>query len=51
MVCKCISRKPAVYKLKDIDGETVEGTFYALELQKVHKDLKKDFFTVEKILD
>ena len=51
VVYKCISRKPVVYQLKDTEGETVEGTFYAWELQKVHKDLKKDFFKVEKILD
>ena len=47
VVYKCNSRKAAVCKAKDTEGETVEGTFYAWELQKMYKDLKKDFFTLE----
>lgn len=51
VVYKCIKRKPAVYKLKDIEGETLQGTFYPWELQKIHKDLETSYFTIEKILD
>lgn len=51
VVIKCLKRKPPVYKLKDVDGETLQGTFYSWELQKVHKNLQTSYFKVEKILD
>ena len=30
-----VFRKPPVYRLKDQDGETIDGTFYEQELQKI----------------
>ena len=49
-IAEQIPREPPVYKLQDIDGENIEGTFYEPELQKiiVGKDKK---FKIEKILD
>ena len=31
----CIPRTPPVYKLKDYDGEIIDGCFYEEELQKI----------------
>ena len=42
-----ISRKPIVYKLKDLQGEEIRGTFYEAELQKV---TDSGFYPVEKII-
>ena len=43
-----IPRHPPVYKLKDYDGEELQGTFYEQELQRV---LKKDnVYKVETVL-
>lgn len=36
-ISRRISRLPPVYKVKDYDGEEIEGTFYETELQKVIK--------------
>ena len=47
-VSKTVPRNPAVYKLKDYDGEELKGTFYDKELQKVIKH--DDMYEVEKIL-
>ena len=47
-ISKQIPRDPPVYKLKDYDGEELEGTFYAEELQIVIKD--DDVYEVEEIL-
>uniref|UniRef100_A0A672IF46 Integrase catalytic domain-containing protein n=1 Tax=Salarias fasciatus TaxID=181472 RepID=A0A672IF46_SALFA len=33
-VSECIPRTPMVFKLKDFDGEVIEGSFYEQELQK-----------------
>ena len=46
-VTEQIARSPSVYKLKDFDGEPVEGSFYVEELQKVK--LNK-MYQMEKIL-
>ena len=43
-----IPRSPPVYRLKDYDGELIEGVFYGNELQKVVKT--DDVFKVEKVL-
>ena len=43
-----IPRRPPVYKLKDYDGEELEGTFYEQELQRVVKS--DDLYQVEKVL-
>jgi hypothetical protein len=37
-----------VYKLKDLDGEELKGTFYEKELQKVFKE--DNVYEIEKIL-
>ena len=29
VVMKCVQRKPPVYKLKDVYGEDVDGSFYS----------------------
>ena len=47
-VSKTVPRNPAVYTLKDYDGEELKGTFYDKELQKVIKH--DDMYEVEKIL-
>ncbi|XP_070567254.1 uncharacterized protein [Ptychodera flava] len=44
-----ISDRPPLYKLKDYDGEELEGTFYEQELQRVVKK-DDDVFRVEKVL-
>ena len=49
-VSECLPRIPPVYKLKDYDGELIEGALYEKELQKVQ--LGKDkVFHMEEILD
>ena len=47
-VAEQIDRDPPVYRLKDISGELLDGTFYALELVKVLEE--DDVFMIEKIL-
>lgn len=32
---KCINRSPTIFRLKDCDGECINGNFYAEEIQKV----------------
>ena len=48
-IIKAVPRTPPVYRLSDLTGDTLKGTFYTEELQKVliHKD---DYFPIEKIL-
>lgn len=48
-VTQCVARDPPVYKLTDLAGETVKGTFYEQELQQVLID-KNKIFKIEKIL-
>ena len=48
-IVECIPRSPPVYKLQDIVGEDINGTFYSQELQKVIID-KAKVFKIEKIL-
>ena len=47
-VSKKVPRNPAVYKLRDYDGEQLKGIFYDKELQKVIKH--DDMYEAEKIL-
>ncbi|GFW79771.1 chromo domain-containing protein [Trichonephila clavipes] len=42
-----IRRNPIVYKLKDLAGEVIRGTFYEQELQKV---THSGYYPIEKIL-
>ncbi|MBO7705498.1 MAG: chromo domain-containing protein [Acinetobacter sp.] len=44
-----IPRDPPVYKLRDYDGEKIEGTFYEPELQKIIIGNDRSF-KIEKIL-
>ena len=37
---------PITYKIKDLNGEEIQGTFYEQELQKTHQDT----FRIEKVL-
>ncbi len=48
-VSLCIPRQPPVYRLKDYDGDVIEGVFYEEELQKIIVSKNKSF-KVEKIL-
>ena len=43
-------RDPPVYKLKDMNGEVLKGTFYLPELQRVTKK-EDDVYEIESILD
>ena len=45
-----IPRTPPVYKLKDYDGDIIDGCFYEEELQKIKVGRDKSF-KVEKILE
>ena len=47
IVTECVKRQPAVYRIKDLLGEPIEGTFYQHELQKVSM---KDTYRIEKVL-
>ena len=47
-ISKQIPCDPPVYKLKDLDGEELKGTFYEKELQKIIKE--DDVYEIEKIL-
>lgn len=49
-VTECIPRVPPVYKLRDIHGEILKGTFYEAELQKV-KISPSNVFRIENFLD
>lgn len=49
-VAQCIPRLPPVYKLKDYDGEILQGSFYEAELQKVREPPNKVYHVAE-ILD
>lgn len=48
-IIKAIPRRPPVYKLNDLNGELIIGSFYAQELQKV--SVLDDEFIVEKVLE
>jgi hypothetical protein len=48
IVTEIIPRIPPVYRIKDLNNETVEGVFYESELQKVIKE--DDVYKVDQIL-
>nr|XP_061782412.1 uncharacterized protein LOC133574295 isoform X3 [Nerophis lumbriciformis] len=48
-ITRRLPRSPPAYKLKDFDGEIIEGSFYEAELQKV-KESKNKLYHVEEIL-
>ena len=43
-----ITQTPFTYKIKDLEGEVVKGTFYAHELQRVGKD---QIYEIDSVLD
>ena len=43
-----VRRSPPVYKLRDLEGEMIDGTFYDHELQKVIKE--DGAYRIEKII-
>lgn len=48
IVVERIKRIPPVYRIKDLNGELIKGTFYKNELQKIRID--DNVFIVEKVL-
>ena len=48
-VAKRLPRDPPVYRLKEADGDWIQGTFYEFELQKVI-ETEKHLFRIETIL-
>lgn len=48
VVIERIARVPPVYRIKDLNGEPIEGTFYRQELQKI--TFTDKFFIVEEVL-
>ena len=42
-VDKVENTSPRVYKLRDLAGEKIEGTFYEEEMQKIKVDSKKSY--------
>ena len=49
VISKCVKRNPPVYRIKDLEGEELEGTFYEEELQKVNKT-DDDLYIIDKVL-
>ena len=47
-VARVFRDNPPYYKIKDLRGEWLEGTFYEEELQKIYKN--DDVFRIERIL-
>lgn len=43
-----ILKNPPIYIIKDLNNETIEGSFYEEELQKINK--KDEVYTIDKIL-
>ena len=48
-IAEAFSGDPPFYKIKDLRGEVLEGTFYQEELQKVYKN--DDVFQIERIMN
>ena len=42
------TQTPITYKIKDLEGELVKGTFYSHELQRVEKD---QIYKIDSVLD
>lgn len=49
-IFKRIPRNPPVYKLKEFDGDVLEGTFYEQELQRVNTEGEEEVYKIETIL-
>jgi len=50
VVDRQIATKPVTYALVDLDSDSIKGTFYEPELQKVRKPDESTLFVVEKVL-
>ena len=48
-IFKRIPRNPTVYKLKEFDGDELEGTFYEQELQRIKTKGKEEVYKIETI--
>ncbi|XP_011858854.1 PREDICTED: uncharacterized protein LOC105556376 [Vollenhovia emeryi] len=44
-------RKPPVYELSDLTGETIDGIFYEQELARVEKNLSEEEFIVDRVIE
>ena len=49
IISERVTRNPPVYKIKDLAGEILEGTFYEWELQEVEK-LDDDLYVIDKVI-
>jgi len=49
VLSKILKRSPARYEIKDLNGETIEGSFYAEELQRVVTN-ENTTYKIDKIL-
>ena len=49
-ISKRIPRNPPVYKVKEFDGDELEGTFYKQELQRVETRGDEEVYKIEKII-
>ena len=47
-IAERLPRRPPVYRVKDYDGEVLQGVFYEQELQKVQKE--DDVYQIEKVI-
>jgi transposase InsO family protein len=45
-----LHRVPVVYRIEDFNGESIQGTFYEFELQKVDKDLDATTWLIERVI-
>ena len=43
-------RKPPVYEIEDLNGETVDGIFYEEELSVIDKSISEASYKIDKIL-
>ena len=49
-ISKRLPRNPPVYKVKEYDGDELEGTFYKQELQHVKTKGKDEVYKIETIV-
>jgi len=50
VVDQLLPTKPVTYRLVDASGESIKGSFYEAELQKVRKPDEDSLFTVERVV-
>ena len=48
IIAVVITQTPITYKMKDLEGEVVKGTFYEHELQRVEKN---QIYEIDSVLD